>query len=481
MANKPIVISDVYNKLSTIRLTDVSRDNTFAAASLSTRTSTYKTTKILSGYDLSSFRDKANAAEKVYERCPLVQSAIEMYIDIIFHTYSVRHPDKEIQDTITQILALSNIEDAIEGILLDYFKYGNAFPYRFRGEAEINPFDERFEKFEPFMWINLAPLDIDIVGDTVDEKSYVLRTSSVSGDSYILDEDNLDNDYIYHIAAKKAIRDRKAMPPLASLSRAVDLYISYMDDAIASIDNPVPSFVHAAVGSSGRTGDRGPRDHNVKQLIENIRLMKDRGYLVTTDVVEIKPIAVDAGTGTSENKQNLYNNVVSQIEDGLGISRSMVTSNVDGGGSLQWFNITKLVKTLEGVRRKVHKWLDREIKYIYSEILESDKGLLSETDVAPVIRLDEVSLRDDNRIRDILLKMYEKGIVSANTVLGETDLDFQVELNRLAFEKEGTFNYDGTDYEVFNILTPPPQPFQGQPSEGGKPTGLDVDIENTEV
>ncbi len=488
MTNKTVFVSDAYNKIATVTLPVGS----FAAGALYSRNSTYSTPKILTpGSSPSSFKDKAEAAEKVYDRCPLVQQTLNMFVDLIFHTITIRHKDKETERILKKVFHLSNIEDAIEAILLDYFIYGNSFPYRYRGDSELDPYEEDFNDFEPFMWINLNPKEVEIEGDTITEKEYVLKSSSEGDNSYSVSDEVLDKELLYHIAFKKAVRDKKASPPLASLARAVDLYIAYLDGAMATIENPIPAFVHVRVGHPGGSNSvvglakLGVKKGTIEATVEAMQDIKTKSYLVTSDAVEANSVSPGMNS-QSEQTQTIYSNIIQQIEEGLGISRAMVTSNVQGGGSLQWFNITKLVKTLESARRKIHKWIDREMKYIVRDL--DEEGLLTIGDAPPIVMLDELSLRDEDKIKGILLKMYEKGIVSANTTVEECDLDFQVELNRKALEKEGTFEFDGSEYPISEILVPPTQPFQGKQTpedggddgdKGGRPTGTDSPNENT--
>jgi hypothetical protein len=454
MPNRTIVISELHDKMATIRMPSM---DSFASAALSTRSGIYAPTKLWTGADLTQFREMAEKSEQVYASCPLIKSAVAMFIDLVFHQYNVRHEDQSTQDVFQKIFSLSNIEAAIEGILKDYFIYGNAFTYRFRGNGEIDPFDPKFDKFKPFMWTNLDPKTVDILGDTITDIQYALSSSSSGSNIFAIKSNTtIDPKLIYHIAAKKTVRERKADPFLHGLAQSVDLYNAYNAAETTDLSNPLPSFIHVTVGS---TGPGGPKKHTITTLTNNVMLMKERSVLVTSDVVGVNPINIE--DTRSASRQTLYANTVKQIEEGLGISRDMITSNVVGGGTLQWFNITKLVKTLEGVRRKIHKWLEREVKYIVKDL--DGTGLIPKLTLPPTIKLDEISLRDEEMIRTVLLTMYERGIISAETINEECDLDFQVELNRKAFEKDGTFQYEGTEYKVSDILVPPPQPFQGQP------------------
>jgi hypothetical protein len=467
-----VIISDVTEQIANIPF-----PNVFGAAALIDRTARQKSPRVLSDYSssLASFREKADAAEKVYNNCPLVKNAINMFIDLVFHRLVIRHSDQKVQDAFVKAFKYSNIEDAVDGILLDYFKIGNAFPYRFEGNTIEDPYDELFSSYNPFMWINLDPIKVSVEGEGVTDIEYVMEKGFGGGqDSDLtIDEEKLDPELVYHISAKKPVRQRKADPPLFGLARAVDLYSALHDASMANLEDAIPGFVHASVSG---LGGRSPKAQTVSNVSSNIKEAKTRSIIVTSDAVSLSSINVNGPSIDPE----LYNAVIEQIEFGIGVSRELVTSSVEGGGSLQWFNITKLIKSLESARRKLQKWLDREVRYITVDL--QSQGIIPDTlKEAPTILFDEIVLRDETRIRDILLRMYEKGMLSDRTCLEESNFDLQVELNRKAFEKEGEIQYEGKTMKVADLITPPAQPFQGNngiDQQGGRPTNTNESQES---
>lgn len=485
MPKNTIVISSVTDNLS--KITYPEAGYAVAAAFSKTAPSNYTPISSTFTYNYSSYSSKATASESVYENSLFVQNAINMFIDLIFHSLTIQHEDIEIQNIYKKVFEESNIEDAIEGNLLDYYKYGNAFPYRYRDNKIIDPFDENFDNWAPFMWNNLSPVDITVDGSTVLDKEYKFSSSSTGGsDSVFVESDTvLDQEAIYHIFAKKTVRDKKADPPFVGLAPLVDLYNALLTSNLNNCSSYTESFIHAQVMG---TGPGGPKKSTIDKITNTLKGMKEGAIFVTSDQVVLNPINLNAPLIDGD----VYDAIAKQMELGIGIAREMITSSVSGGGSLQWFNITKLVKMLESVRRKLQKWIDREVKYITLDLQK--EGLLPDNiKVKPVIKLEEISLRDEVKIRDILIKMYEKGMISLETGLEEADFDIMVELNRKAFQKQGVFEYDGTEIPVEELLYPPPQPFQGLNSvnnqtindggndgvKGGKPVGKTVTQETT--
>ena len=454
-----IVISDIYENIARVSFPVADRLDASLIVRSRDGTVSYR-------YDTSAireFRDGVEAAEAAYS-CSLVQTIVDMFVDLVFHKLYIRHEDPEVEEIFQKAFELSNIESAIEAVLLDYFKYGNAFPYRYYTEGEIDPFDERFDMFEPFGWINLSPSAVGIEGETIDQIEYILEDESIGEGSFGVNEGEfLDKEFIYHIYTKKPVRDKKAIPPLAKIANAALLYKELQENLLDQVQNAVPGLIHAKV--AGLNG-RAPRPETIAKVTSAIRNSKSGSVIVTSDLVELATVALPE----ADSNQRIYPLVLQEIENGMGVTRELATSSVQGGGSLQWFNITKLIKTLEVARRKVQKWLNRETKYVTQYLIE--QGLLQEgIKTPPVVSIGEVVLRDETRIRDILLKMYEKGMLSNYTCLEEMNFDLQVELNRKALEMTGEIEFEGETLRIQELLSPPIQPFQGQQNDGGRPEG----------
>lgn len=478
MATGTIVISELEEKTRTIKLPDNYSTEFSAVVSNVNRV---KSPRILTSLNSvqTTYKDKADVAVKVYDNCSLVQNAINLYVDLVFHKLIITHSDANVQKIYEKVLHNSNIEEAIEGCLLDYFKLGNAFPFRFEVDIEEDLIDGEDSITTSFNWINLNPIQVEITGEKITEKGFSFEGQAEQG-MFLppINKGKIDDNLIYHISYKKPVREKKASPPIASLARAVDAYNALLDSDITGSDNAVNPFLHLKIGTGKVSGVNSmPKDSTVKKLVQSVRSMRNSGILITADTVESQVVDWQYNTLNPDK----YKTIIEQIESGLGITREMITSSVDGGGSLQWFNITKLIKMLESARRKIQRWIEIEIKRITVELIES--GVLSEIKEYPNVRLSEISIRDETQIRDILLKMYERGLISPQHVYDSTGIDFMVEMNRKALINEGSLEFDGKEIPYKELVAPPAQPFQGNLAKiedggDGRPDGTSKEQSN---
>lgn len=154
--------------------------------------------------------------------------------------------------------------------------------------------------------------------------------------------------------------------------------------------------------------------------------------------------------GIETLNQDKYAQVNDDILMGLGITRVLL----DGQGanfSTAWVSILALLERLEGAREQVKRWLEKEY-----EKIAKDNGF----SVFPTVRFDKLSLREDSFIKNIILAMYDRGLLSGETVLTDTGYKVDVEKERLKGEKK-----------IFG--QPPTLPFSGTqpgPKNQGRPS-----------
>ncbi|MNS60871.1 hypothetical protein D3C72_938820 [compost metagenome] len=159
-----------------------------------------------------------------------------------------------------------------------------------------------------------------------------------------------------------------------------------------------------------------------------------------------KPEGID--TLTSEKFKQVDNDLLA----GLGVSRVLL----DGQGanfSTAWVSILSLIERLENARSKVKLWLESE----YQRIAE-ENNLKS----VPVVRFNRMNLREDTYIRDVLLAMYDRGLIDEEDILIETGRDYDSVVEMKKRNKENA-----------ELFYPPEQPFQGgnTSTNEGRPDG----------
>jgi hypothetical protein len=129
------------------------------------------------------------------------------------------------------------------------------------------------------------------------------------------------------------------------------------------------------------------------------------------------------------NLQNIfdpakYEEINKDIYAALGISESVMTGQ--GSYANSFLSIKLLLEKLETLRDIVEDWLRVELKKIADAM--KFKRL-------PMIQWGLMSLRDENAERKLWLDLYDRGLVSDQTMLEQFGSDFDVELARQKIEK----------------------------------------------
>jgi hypothetical protein len=196
--------------------------------------------------------------------------------------------------------------------------------------------------------------------------------------------------------------------------------------------------------------DEYPADDKDLEAIAQLFQTPSKSYTVfwnhTLQVQFHKPEGLDTLT------QDKYKQVNDDILAGLGVSRVLI----DGQGanfSTAWVSILSLIERLENTRHKVVSWLEDEYKRIADE-----NGFKT----VPKVQFNKMNLREDNYIRDVLLAMYDRGLLDEEDILKETGRDYE---SIVETKKRNKKNEE--------LFYPPAQPFQGNQTgtNDGKPNG----------
>jgi hypothetical protein len=197
-------------------------------------------------------------------------------------------------------------------------------------------------------------------------------------------------------------------------------------------------------------------------------------HLVWDDLIEGQMLQPNLGNIFDPKK---YEQVDKDIYSALGVSETVM--NGKGSYANSFMSIKLLLEKLETIRCKLEDWLRVEIKKI-SDAMKFRR--------LPSIQWGLMNLRDENAERKLLMDLYDRGILSDESLLERFDADFIVELKRQRFEK-GIKEEDNKDIRKDDdkfrspvmvsqgpfkrgILEPPkPKPagVAGRPAKTGKP------------
>lgn len=418
--------------------------------------------------------DKIRLASELYFKEPIVGTVIDMMVDFSSSGFNHECEDKEVKKLYDKWAKDIKLQEIVENIFLEYYRSGNVSIYRSDKNAKVkkvvktNKEKKSSEEYLfPAGYTVLNPMNVHIEGSLLFNQE--LAFLELSEEVIKLTKDN--NKEIQKIIPdeiKKGVRSGKGQIPLkpelyTRITRKKQPYERYATPFLervfepilykqklrmmdmSTIDGLINQLVTVTVGN-----DEYPASDDDLEAIAQLFQTPNKAYTVfwnhTLQVNFHKPEGIDTLTADK------YKQVNDDILAGLGVSRVLI----DGQGanfSTAWVSILSLIERLDNARDKVVDWLETE----YSRIAE-ENGFSS----APKVRFNKMNLREDNYIRDVLLAMYDRGLIDEEDILKETGRDYE---SIIEMKKRNKKNSD--------LFLPPEQPFQGGqtgPNEG-KPNG----------
>jgi hypothetical protein len=425
---------------------------------------------------------KIKLAVELYFKEPIVGAVVDMMVDFSSSGFTNECDDVEIKKIYDKWCQELNINDLLEKIFLEYYRSGNVTVYRNKNNAKVkkkvknkltNDVDITEYEF-PSSYTILNPMNVYINGSlffsnilvqlkVTNEMQYMYNSLTGDSPNNILPDMptdiwkdktgdmfmTLDPSLTTRITRKKMDYERYASPFLERVFEPVMYKAKLRLMDMATIEGLVNQLVTVTVGDK----DFPATDEDL-QAIAQLFQTPSKAYTVfwnhTLQVKFHKPEGIDTLTADK------YKEVNEDIMAGLGVSRSLLDGGGQGSGSNfsnSWVSILSLIERLENARNKVKYWLESEYKRIAEE-----NGF----ETYPSVRFNKMNLREDTYIRDVLLAMYDRGLIDEEDILIETGRDYESVIDQKKRNKKNS-----------SLFFPPEQPFQGGQSgpNNGRPSG----------
>lgn len=130
-----------------------------------------------------------------------------------------------------------------------------------------------------------------------------------------------------------------------------------------------------------------------------------------------------------------------------------------GNFSNSYIAVATVLEKLESARMKVSNWLMGEMKLI-ADAMGFQK--------LPTVKFGRTSLRDEKAYQTFILGLYDRGILSANTLLEEIDTTAEVQASQMKEEKENLREKDIFEPKGPFVKDPKPPPGAAVKPGGGK-------------
>lgn len=395
-------------------------------------------------YDLpempKTFREQVRLCRQYYKNEPLTGTIIDIMIQFSAAGMENICKDKQIRQFYDDLVEVSNLHETIKWILLEYYLVGNAFPYRFGGSRKVSTREGR--QVADYRWTVLNPEYVDVRGTMLFDQTAItlepneeMREILKSQDpSYKAIRDQIPKEFkdailkgkglplspdrVFHIARNKQPFERYATPFLMRILPSLRIKEKMMQMDLSTADGIINQLVTITTGN-----DQYPAtQEDLDKLAELVNTPSKAFALLWNHTLNVKFHRPEADLFSPEK----YKQINQDIASGFGITRVLI----DGQGanfSTAWVSILSLIQRLEWGRNDIKSWLEREYRMIAEE-----QGFGE----FPTVSFDKMNLQEEKTVKAILMNLYDRGVISAQTLLRETGYDFGTEVVRLTSEKD---------------------------------------------
>jgi hypothetical protein len=401
-------------------------------------------------------------ARDLYRSEPMVANVIDLMVDLCCTGMYNESPNKEVVEFYDKFCKYADFDELHRQIFLEYWVGSDIFIMR--GKQRF-PNEDSSGKYYYYDYTVLNPEYVEVAGTMlvnsevitlkIPEDLATLISSGSKADKKLAKQVPLrlrraaesgrytpDQETMSRISRKKQAYERYATPFLTRIFEPV-LLKRRMREADAAVAETVRTvLVTYTIGSD----DFPATPADMKKLEDVISTPAKSMELIWNHTLKVEYHYPDSNLFTADK----YQQVNSDILQGLGIPPVLI----DGGGgtfATAWTSLLAVIERLEAVRRQVIRWQEEEYRKI-----GQDNGY-KEDDI-PSVYFRQLNLRDDKVFANIMTSLYDRGLVSKETMLDFADIDFDAEVRRLTAEKK-------TLKGIFEPPAPPTKPA----TTGGRP------------
>lgn len=196
-------------------------------------------------------------------------------------------------------------------------------------------------------------------------------------------------------------------------------------------------------------------DEHFERLADMLQMPGQALNILWNEAIDAKVIQADVQGIFDAGKHETADN---DIRTALGIPE-VLTGGKGSNFSNSYIAVAAVLERLESYRKKVQNWLMNELKIIADAM--GFKKL-------PTIRFGRTSLKDEKAFQAFLTGLYDRGILSADTLLSEGGTTAEIEAAKM--KKEKTQYREKDIFEPKGPFVKDPKPAPGQKPPGGGST-----------
>ena len=147
-------------------------------------------------------------------------------------------------------------------------------------------------------------------------------------------------------------------------------------------------------------------------------------------------IGIHGNSGKILAVQGEYEFINQEIMDGFGLNKQLITGEGQAYSSAG-MGAEIMIRRLESWRLELKRWVEeriyRPVAKMMGFIEKNEWG--EEEYIYPKLKWDSLNLRDRQNERQMILSLYDKGLISAKRVLDEFEIDSDTEFEQMRFER----------------------------------------------
>lgn len=197
-----------------------------------------------------------------------------------------------------------------------------------------------------------------------------------------------------------------------------------------------------------------PEDEHFERLADMLQMPGQALNIIWNEAIEAEVIQADV-KGIFDNGK--HESADKDILTALGIPEVLIGGK-GGNFSNSYIGVATVLERLESYRNKVYDWLMGEIK-IVADAMGFQK--------LPSVTFGRTNLKDEKGYQTFLIGLYDRGILSGDTLLREADTDAEIEASKMKEEKEKYREKDIFEPKGPFVKDPKPPPGAGVPGAPG--------------
>lgn len=198
-------------------------------------------------------------------------------------------------------------------------------------------------------------------------------------------------------------------------------------------------------------------DEHFERLADMLQMPGQALNILWNEAIEAEVIQADVAGIFNTDK---HDSADKDILTALGIPEVLIGGK-GGNFSNSYIAVATVLERLESYRKKVQSWLMNELKIIADAM--GFKKL-------PTVRFGRTSLKDEKAQQTFMMNLYDRGILSADTLLAEGGTTAEIEASKMKDEKKNLREKDIFEPKGPFVKDPKPAPGAAGPP-GAKPPG----------